>query len=238
MILDLLNINVQKISPPGMRCSIPKLRRSVGRRKVTHAATGENPGNLPQTLKHFEWHNQAGNRPFQNTLTINVNNAPTGPLYDANLGRPIRRLWPWLRVPPRPPCPLISRTVQPVPGRGLCGQPPNLRAARGPCPQHAWSDMTGTLRLRSGNPFTVVMSSDIGRSAVPTAGCAAHDLPSFNTAAFLAPRQYTFANEKHDIVIGEPVSNSDPIVEHKRLQLRAELFKRIKPYAIRAAGRH
>jgi hypothetical protein len=98
----------------------------------------------------------------------------------------------------------------------------------------------GILTLRSGNPFTVVMSSDIANvggttwaNAIgnPNAGGAKTIYQWFNTAALVAPQQYTFGNQGRDMVIGPPVNNLDfslfkvfPVTEHKEFQFRAELF--------------
>jgi hypothetical protein len=97
----------------------------------------------------------------------------------------------------------------------------------------------GILTLRSGQPFTVVMSSDIanvgGTTWANAVGNPNHGPQTiykwFNTSAFVAPAQYTFGNEGRDMVVGPPVNNLDfslfkafPITEQKSFQFRAELF--------------
>jgi Carboxypeptidase regulatory-like domain len=97
----------------------------------------------------------------------------------------------------------------------------------------------GILTLRSGQPFTVVMSSDIANVGGTTWANAVGD-PNhgpqtiskwFNTSAFVAPAQYTFGNEGRDTVVGPPVNNLDfslfkvfTVTEHKSFQFRGELF--------------
>jgi hypothetical protein len=97
----------------------------------------------------------------------------------------------------------------------------------------------GILTLRSGQPFTVVMSSDIANVGGTTWANAVGNPNNgpqtiykwFNTSAFAAPAQYNFGNEGRDIVVGPPVNNLDfslfkafTLTEHKSFQFRSELF--------------
>jgi hypothetical protein len=100
--------------------------------------------------------------------------------------------------------------------------------------------LNGILTLRSGQPFTVVMSSDVANvggttwaNAVgnPNAGAPRTIYQWFNKAAFVSPAQYTFGNEGRDMVVGPPVNNLDfslfkalTLAEHKDIQFRAEFF--------------
>jgi hypothetical protein len=98
----------------------------------------------------------------------------------------------------------------------------------------------GILTVRSGQPFTVTMSSDIANDGGttwanvlgnPNSGGARTIYQWFNTAAFVAPAQYHIGNEGRNQVIGPPVSNMDlslfkgfAITEHKSIQFRSEFF--------------
>jgi hypothetical protein len=98
----------------------------------------------------------------------------------------------------------------------------------------------GILTLRSGQPFTVVMSSDVANvggttwaNAVgnPNEGAPRTIYQWFNKAAFVSPAQYTFGNEGRDMVVGPPVNNVDlslfkvfTVTEHESFQFRAEFF--------------
>jgi hypothetical protein len=98
----------------------------------------------------------------------------------------------------------------------------------------------GILTLRSGQPFTVVMSSNVANdggttwaNAVgnPNSGGARSIYQWFNTAAFVSPAQYNYGNEGRNMVVGPPVNNLDlslfkafTVTEHKSFQLRAEWF--------------
>ena len=96
------------------------------------------------------------------------------------------------------------------------------------------------MTLRTGQPFTVTMSSDVANTggttwptAVgnPNAGGARNIYQWFNRAAFLAPAQYNFGNEGRNKVIGAPLTNVDlslfkgfAVTEHKSIQFRSEFF--------------
>ena len=94
--------------------------------------------------------------------------------------------------------------------------------------------------LRTGQPFTVTMSSDVANTggttwpnAVgnPNSGGGRNIYQWFNRAAFLAPAQYNFGNEGRNRVVGPPLTNVDlslfkgfRVTEHKSFQFRAEFF--------------
>jgi hypothetical protein len=100
--------------------------------------------------------------------------------------------------------------------------------------------INGILTLRTGQPLTVVMSSDVANDGGttwanvvgnPNAGGARTIYQWFNTAAFVSPAQYTYGDEGRNMVTGPPVNNLDlslfkvvKVTEHKNFQFRAEFF--------------
>jgi hypothetical protein len=98
----------------------------------------------------------------------------------------------------------------------------------------------GILTLRTGQPLTVTMSSDVANdggstwaNAVgnPNSGGSRTIRQWFNTAAFVSPAQYSYGNEGRNMVIAPPVNNFDlslfkvfKVTEQKTFQFRAEFF--------------
>jgi hypothetical protein len=100
--------------------------------------------------------------------------------------------------------------------------------------------INGILTLRTGQPLTVIMSSDIANDGGttwanvvgnPNAGGARTIYQWFNTAAFVSPAHYTYGDEGRNMVIGPPVNNLDlslfkvvKVTERESFQFRAEFF--------------
>src|SRR5579872_1581860 len=101
--------------------------------------------------------------------------------------------------------------------------------------------INGILTLRTGQPFTVVMASDVSNTADLSTWANVVGSPNsvsnrsinewFNIAAFASPAQYTFGNEGRNVVEGPGVNNLDvsffknfPVAEQRSFQFRAEFF--------------
>jgi hypothetical protein len=77
--------------------------------------------------------------------------------------------------------------------------------------------VTGIVTLRTGQPFTVVMPSDVSNTADtstwanlvgnPNSGGNRSIYQWFNTTAFASPAPFTFGNEGRNVVIGPGLNN-------------------------------